>query len=168
MFNQCKAHKCIINNCPYFKPIPNPINTSLYKLATFFVPILSSSTINDIISLSRDKQLCLMKIRFESYFSHQRVRLRDRLKNSIEQLKGKISNFFFFAVSCCRLKYICFWKLHWWWYRSINIFTWLLSYANIKKQILKLQDKLVFKVAFQHKHRNSGIEPITENISINF
>ena len=32
----------------------------------------------------------------------------------------------------------------------------------------KIKQFLILKVAFQHKHRNSGIEPITENISINF
>ena len=32
----------------------------------------------------------------------------------------------------------------------------------------KIKQFLILKVAYQHKHRNSGIEPITENISINF
>ena len=51
--------------------------------------------------MSRHEKVCLIRLRFERYFSHHRATLfeerihnnhviRDRLKNSIEQLKGKI------------------------------------------------------------------------------
>ena len=42
-----KVHKTVINNTPKFQPILSAINTPVYKLAKYLVPILSPLTVND-------------------------------------------------------------------------------------------------------------------------
>ena len=39
--------RIVINNCLSFRPILDAINTPSYKLAKFFVPVLSPLTINE-------------------------------------------------------------------------------------------------------------------------
>ena len=47
LYGQSKVHKPVINDCPSFRPIFDTINTPLYKLAKFLVPILSILAINE-------------------------------------------------------------------------------------------------------------------------
>ena len=44
MYELCKVHKDIINNCKPFRPNLSAINTPTYKLAKVLVPILKSLT----------------------------------------------------------------------------------------------------------------------------
>ena len=46
MYELCKVHKDIIDNCPPFRPILSAIDTPSYKLAKFLVSILKSLTSN--------------------------------------------------------------------------------------------------------------------------
>ena len=47
LYGQAKVHKPVINNFPSLRPILDAINTASYKLANFFVPILSPLTISN-------------------------------------------------------------------------------------------------------------------------
>ena len=47
LYGQPKVHKTVINNIPQFWPILSAINTQVYKLAKYLVPILSPLTVND-------------------------------------------------------------------------------------------------------------------------
>ena len=47
LYGQPKVHKTVINNIPQFRPILSAINTPVYKLAKYLVPILSPLTVND-------------------------------------------------------------------------------------------------------------------------
>ena len=46
-YDQPKVHKTVINNIPQFRPILSTINTPVYKLAKYLIPILSPLTVND-------------------------------------------------------------------------------------------------------------------------
>ena len=50
LYGQPKVHKTVINNIPQFRPILSAINTPVYKLAKYLVPILSPLTVNDSLS----------------------------------------------------------------------------------------------------------------------
>ena len=47
MYGLCKVHKDIIDNCLPFRPILSAINTPIYKLAKFLVPISKFLTSNE-------------------------------------------------------------------------------------------------------------------------
>ena len=47
LYGQAKVQKTVINNCPSFRPILDAINTTSYKLAKFFVTVLSPLSINE-------------------------------------------------------------------------------------------------------------------------
>ena len=47
MYGLPKVHKTVINNTHKFRPILSAINTPVYKLAKYLVPILSPLTVND-------------------------------------------------------------------------------------------------------------------------
>ena len=47
LYGQPKVHKTVINNIPQFRPILSTINTPVYKLAKYLVPISSPLTVND-------------------------------------------------------------------------------------------------------------------------
>ena len=47
LYGQAKIQKSVINNCPSFRPILDPINTPSYKSAKFLVTILSALAINE-------------------------------------------------------------------------------------------------------------------------
>ena len=47
LYGQPKVHKTVINNIPQFRPILSAINTPVYKLAKYLVPILLPLTVND-------------------------------------------------------------------------------------------------------------------------
>ena len=46
MYRFCKFCKNIIDSCPLFRPIFSPINTLIYNLAKFLVPVLKSLSSN--------------------------------------------------------------------------------------------------------------------------
>ena len=71
LYGQPKVHKTVINNIPQFRPILSAINTPVYKLAKYLVPILSPLTVNDYTV----KDFCFLVIcikgtssRFELYY----------------------------------------------------------------------------------------------------
>ena len=47
LYGFSKVHKIVINNIPKFHPILIAINTTVYKLAKFLIPILSPLTVNE-------------------------------------------------------------------------------------------------------------------------
>ena len=47
LFGLPKVHKIVIDSIPKFRPILSAIDTPVYKLAKFLVPILSPFTVND-------------------------------------------------------------------------------------------------------------------------
>ncbi|XP_057293116.1 uncharacterized protein LOC130621786 [Hydractinia symbiolongicarpus] len=47
LYGLCKVHKKCINGCPPFRPILSAIGIPVYKLAKFFVPVLSNVTKNE-------------------------------------------------------------------------------------------------------------------------
>ena len=47
LYGQPKVHKTVINNIPQFRPILSAINTPVYKLAKYLIPILPPLTVND-------------------------------------------------------------------------------------------------------------------------
>ena len=75
----------------------NSFNTYLQLLSLRFCNHPSKLSHNITISLSRHEQVCLIRVRFKRYFSHQEQEwihinhvIRGRLKNSIKQLKSNI------------------------------------------------------------------------------
>ena len=49
LYGLCKVHKVIKEGIPPFRPILSAINTPSYRLAKFFVPILSNLTKNEFV-----------------------------------------------------------------------------------------------------------------------
>ena len=47
MYGSCNVHKASVGNCPPFRPILSALNTPLYKLAKFLVPIFKPLTTNE-------------------------------------------------------------------------------------------------------------------------
>ena len=50
LYGLCKVHKESTGNSPLLRPILSAINTPSYKLAKFFIPLLSDLTKNDYVS----------------------------------------------------------------------------------------------------------------------
>ena len=49
LYGLCKVHKAVTEGIPPFRPILSAINTPSYRLATFFVPLLSEFTKNEFV-----------------------------------------------------------------------------------------------------------------------
>ena len=78
-----KVHKVVIDNIPKFWPILSPINTPVFKLAEFLVPLLLPLTVDNCIvtdSFSFAKEV----INFDhgETESHLSVRSREHLSQS--------------------------------------------------------------------------------------
>ena len=103
LYGQAKYHKPVINSCPSFRPILDPINTQSYKLATFLVLILSSLAINEYTVkdsfvfakeiTNTDCNYVMASLDVEGLFTN--IPLEETIKNCVHDLffdKSKIDN----------------------------------------------------------------------------
>ena len=100
-----KVHKPVINNIPKFQPVLSAINTPVYKLAKYLVPILSPLTVNDYTVkdsfifakevISFDHNLSMASLDVESLFTN--ISVDEAIKNAVDDLfssnmyRGKLS-----------------------------------------------------------------------------
>jgi len=100
-----KVHKPVIDNTPKFRPILSAINTPVYKLAKFLVPILSPLTVNDYTVkdsftfakevVNFDHNLFMASLDVESLFTN--IPIDETIKNAVDDLfssnmyQGKLS-----------------------------------------------------------------------------
>ena len=105
LYGQPKVHKTVINNIPQFRPILSAINTPVYKLAKYLVPILSPLTVNDYTVkdsftfakevINFDHNLFMASLDVESLFTN--IPVDETIKNAVDDLfssnmyQGKLS-----------------------------------------------------------------------------
>ena len=89
-----KVHKTVINNIPQFRSILSAINTLVYKLAKYLVPILSPLTVNDYTVkdyltfakevINFDHNLFMASLDVESLFAN--IPIDETIKNAVDDL----------------------------------------------------------------------------------
>ena len=105
LYSQPKIHKTVINNIPQFRSILSAINTQVYKLAKYLVPILSPLTVNDYTVkesftfakevITFDHNLFMASLDVEALFTN--ISVDETIKNAVDDLfpsnmyRGKLS-----------------------------------------------------------------------------
>ena len=105
LYGQTKVHKTVINNIPQFRLIFSAINTLVYKLPKYLVPILSPLTVNDYTVKDSftfakevtnfDRNLFMASLDVESLFTN--IVVDEAIKNAVDDLlssnmyQGKLS-----------------------------------------------------------------------------
>ena len=94
LYGQPKVHKTVINNIPQFRPILSAINTPVYKLAKYLVPILSPLTVDDYTVkdsftfakevINFDHNLFMASLDVESLFT--KIPVDETIKNQVNDL----------------------------------------------------------------------------------
>ena len=94
LYGQPKVHKTVINNIPQFRPILSAINTPVYKLAKYLVPILSPLTVDDYTVkdsftfakevINFDHNLFMASLDVESLFTN--ILVNETIKNAVDDL----------------------------------------------------------------------------------
>ena len=82
----------MINNIPQFQPILSAINTTVYKLAKYLVPILPPLTVNDYTAkgsftfakevINFDHNLFMVSLDVESLFTN--IPINETIKNTVD------------------------------------------------------------------------------------
>ena len=112
LYGQPKVHKTVINNIPQFRSILSAINTLVYKLAKYLVPILSPLTVNDYTVkdyltfakevINFDHNLFMASLDVESLFTN--IPIDETIKNAVDDLfssnmyRGKLSKSEFYYL----------------------------------------------------------------------
>ena len=105
MYGLPKGHKTVINNIPQFRPILSAINTPVYKLGKYLVPILTPLTVNEYTVkdsftfakevINFDHNLFMANLDVESLFTN--IPIDETIKNAVDDLfssnmyRGKLS-----------------------------------------------------------------------------
>ena len=105
LYGQLKVYKTVINNTPQFRPILSAINTPVYKLAKYLVPIFSPLTVNDYTVkdsftfakevINVEHNLFMASLDVESLFTN--IPIDESIKNAVDNLfssnmyRGKLS-----------------------------------------------------------------------------
>ena len=105
LYGQLEVHKNVINNIPQFRPILSAINTPVYKLAKYLVPLLSPLTVNDYTVkysftfakevINFEYNLFMASLDLESLFTN--IPVDETTKNAVDDMfssdmyQGKLS-----------------------------------------------------------------------------
>ena len=94
LYDQPKFYKTVINNIPQFRPILWAINTPVYKLAKYLVPILSPLTVDDYTVkdsftfakevINFDHNLFMASLDVESLFTN--ISVDETVENEVDDL----------------------------------------------------------------------------------
>ena len=104
LYGICKIHKCLIDNCPPFRPILSAIKTPSYNIAKYLVPLLEPITTNKFTIknsfefakefIEQDSGLYMASLDVESIFTN--IPLEETINISCDFLfsnEAKINNF---------------------------------------------------------------------------
>ena len=94
LYGQPKVHKTVINNISQFRPILSAIDTPLYKLGKYLVPILLPLTVNDYTVkdtftfakevINFDHNLFVASLDVESLLTN--IPVDETIKNAVDDL----------------------------------------------------------------------------------